>query len=257
VRSTEAIVDELEHIIKTYDPGVILFVDEILTLRKKRIHEMCDEILRRGLKFEWVANTRADCVDYPLLKHMHRAGCRRIYYGWESGSQRMLDVLKKDLTPEVIINAARMTRRAGIWAKVYLIVGSPGETKEDVAETEKVLRLAGPDLIRISVFNPLIGTESWDAYEANLDLSDLSENYVSSNRSGYRHENFSQIELEELRKNMVRSYERWYYAMPQRLRRVWERAMYYSENPVYGRKRVGRMLGLVPPPQRHVVTSHH
>ena len=68
-----------------------------------RIHEMCDEILRRNLKFEWIANTRADCVDYPLLKHMHRAGCRRIYYGWESGSQRMLDVLKKDLTPEVIV----------------------------------------------------------------------------------------------------------------------------------------------------------
>ena len=82
-------------------------------------------------------------VDYPLLKHMHRAGCRRIYYGWESGSQRMLDVLKKDLTPEVIINAAKMTRRAGIWAKVYLIVGSPGETAADIEETEKVLRLAG------------------------------------------------------------------------------------------------------------------
>ena len=257
VRSTEAIVDELEHIIKTYDPGVILFVDEILTLRKKRIHEMCDEIIRRGLKFEWVANTRADCVDYPLLKHMHRAGCRRIYYGWESGSQRMLDVLKKDLTPEVIVNAAKMTRRAGIWAKVYLIVGSPGETPQDVAETEKVLRLAGPDLIRISVFNPLIGTESWDAYEANLDLSDLSENYVSSNRSGYKHEHFSQIELEELRKRMVRSYEQWYYSMPQRVKRVWERALYYSENPVYGRKRLGQMLGLVPPPQRHVVTHHH
>jgi len=257
VRSTEAIVDELEHIIKTYDPGVILFVDEILTLRKKRIHEMCDEILRRGLKFEWVANTRADCVDYPLLKHMHRAGCRRIYYGWESGSQRMLDVLKKDLTPEVIINAAKMTRRAGIWAKVYLIVGSPGETPQDVAETEKVLRLAGPDLIRISVFNPLIGTESWDNFQANIDLSDLSENYVSSNRSGYQHEHFSQVELEELRKNMVRSYERWYYSMPQRAKRFYERALYYMENPQYGRKRLGRVLGLVPPPQRHVVTSHH
>jgi len=71
---------------------------------------MCDEILRRGLKFEWIANTRADCVDYPLLKHMHRAGCRRIYYGWESGSQRMLDVLKKDLTPEAIIEAAKGDR---------------------------------------------------------------------------------------------------------------------------------------------------
>jgi anaerobic magnesium-protoporphyrin IX monomethyl ester cyclase len=249
VRSTELIVDELEHIVRTYDPGVILFVDEILTLRKKRIHEMCDEILRRGLKFEWIANTRADCVDYPLLKHMHRAGCRRIYYGWESGSQRMLDVLKKDLTPEEIVEAAKMTRRAGIWAKVYLIVGSPGETAKDIEETEKVLRLAGPDLVRVSVFNPLIGTESWDGYLANIDVTDLRENYVSSNRSAYQHEHFTQLELEELRKNMVRSYEKWYYGYPQRTRRFLQRMMYYVENPAYGRKRLGRAVGLVPPPQ--------
>jgi len=249
VRSTEMIVDELEHLVKTYDPGVILFVDEILTLRKKRIHEMCDEIIRRGLKFEWIANTRADCVDYPLLKHMHRAGCRRIYYGWESGSQRMLDVLKKDLTPEEIVEAARMTRRAGIWAKVYLIVGNPGETQKDIDETEKVLRLAGPDLVRVSVFNPLIGTESWDGYQASIDVTDLRENYVSSNRSAYKHEHFSQIELEELRKNMVRSYERWYFGTGQRTKRFMERALYYLENPVYGRKRLGRALGLVPPPK--------
>lgn len=255
VRSTQMIVDELEHIIKTYNPGVVLFVDEILTLRKKRIHEMCDEILRRGLKFEWIANTRADCVDYPLLKHMHRAGCRRIYYGWESGSQRMLDVLKKDLTPELIVEAARMTRRAGIWAKVYLIVGSPGETKKDIEETEKVLKLAGPDLVRVSVFNPLIGTESWDNYQASIDVSDLRENYVSSNRSAYVHENFSQVELEELRKNMVRNYERWYYGYGQRAKRFMERTMYYIENPAYGKKRLFRSIGLVPPPQSENVAS--
>ena len=252
VRSTELIVDELEALVKTYDPGVVLFVDEILTLRKKRIHEMCDEILRRGLKFEWIANTRADCVDYPLLKHMHRAGCRRIYYGWESGSQRMLDVLKKDLTPETIVEAAKMTRRAGIWAKVYLIVGSPNETPQDVEETERVLRLAAPDLVRVSVFNPLIGTESWDNYQANIDLSDLRDNYVSSNRSAYVHEHFSQIELEEIRKNMVRNYERWYYAYPQRAKRFIERSLYYLENPMFAKKRIGRAFGIVPPPSNKV-----
>lgn len=246
VRSTESIVDELEFLVKTYDPGIVLFVDEILTLRRGRIHEMCDEILRRNLKFEWIANTRADCVDYPLLKHMHRAGCRRIYYGWETGSQRMLDVLKKDLNQTDIIECAKLTRRAGIWAKVYLIVGSPGETMEDIRETERVLRIAGPDLIRISVFNPLIGTESWDKYQANIDISDLRENYVSSNRSAYVHENFSQVELEELRKTMVRTYERWYYSSPARARRVMERTMYYLENPTYFRKRIGRALGVVP-----------
>ncbi|MFT7661834.1 MAG: anaerobic magnesium-protoporphyrin IX monomethyl ester cyclase [Planctomycetota bacterium] len=245
VRSVESICDELEFLIKTYDPGVILFVDEILTLRRARIREMCDEILRRGLKFEWIANTRGDCVDYPLLKHMHRAGCRRIYYGWETGSQRMLDTLKKDMTAEQVVESARMTRRAGIWAKVYLIVGSPGESVEDIKETEKVLRVAGPDLIRISVFNPLIGTESWDNYQASIDISDLSENYVSSNRSAYKHENFTQIELEELRKQMVRNYERWYYSYPARGRRIFERSLYYLENPEYFKKRIGRAFGMV------------
>jgi len=257
VRSTESIVDELEHLVRTYSPGVIAFVDEILTLRKKRIHELCDALIRRNLRFEWIANTRADCVDYALLKHMHRAGCRRIYYGWESGSQRMLDVLKKDLTPEVIVQAARMTRRAGIWAKVYIIVGTPGETQADIDETEKVLRLAGPDLVRISVFNPLIGTESWDRYQASIDVTDLAENYVSSNRSAYVHEHFDQIQLEELRKEMVRSYERWYYAMPQRVRRTFERATYYLENPTFLKKRLGRALGVVAAPERHTVTRHH
>ena len=128
---------------------------------------------------------------------------------------------------------------------------------EDIKETEKVLRVAGPDLIRISVFNPLIGTESWDNYQASIDISDLSENYVSSNRSGYKHENFTQVELEELRKNMVRSYERWYYSMPQRAKRMAERAIYYLENPAFGRKRLGRALGIVPAPKRPIVTSHH
>ena len=142
-----------------------------------------------------------------------------------------------------------MTRRAGIWAKVYLIVGNPGETKQDIEETEKVLRLGGPDLVRISVFNPLVGTESWDGYLANIDVEDLRENYVSSNRSAYRHENFSGLELEELRKDMVRRYERWYYAYPQRAKRFMERAMYYMENPKYGRKRLGRAVGLVKAPK--------
>jgi hypothetical protein len=78
---------------------------------------------------------------------------------------------------------------------------------------------------------------------------------VSSNRSAYKHEHFTQVELEELRKNMVRSYERWYYGYNQRAKRFMERAMYYIENPQFGKKRVGRALGLVPPPKSQGVAS--
>lgn len=246
VRSTQNIVEELEQVIKTYHPGSVLFIDEIFSLRKKRIHELCEEIIRRGLKFEWVCNTRADCVDYPLLKAMYKAGCRRIYYGWESGSQRMLDVLKKDLTPRQIIEAAHMTRRAGIWAKVFLIVGSPGETKEDIAETEKVLRVASPDLIRVSVFNPLVGTPSWDLLQARINIDDLTENYVSSNRSAYSHEHFTQEELEEIKRDLVRSYERWYNGTNQKIARYFDRVRFYLENPQQGANRLKRAAGLRP-----------
>ncbi len=246
VRSTENIVEELAQVITNYHPGSVLFIDEIFSLRKKRIHELCEAIIRRGLKFEWVCNTRADCVDFPLLKTMYKAGCRRIYYGWESGSQRMLDVLKKDLTPTQIIEAAHMTRRAGIWAKVFLIVGSPGETREDIVETERVLKIASPDLIRVSVFNPLVGTPSWDLLQARINIDDLTENYVSSNRSAYTHEHFTQEELEEVKRDLVRSYERWYNSTNQKMARYMDRVRFYLENPRQGSNRLKRAVGLRP-----------
>jgi len=85
------IVDELEHIVHTYNPGVILFVDEIPDAAEEAHHEMCDEILRRGLKFEWDREHARGLRRLPALKHMPRAvagGSLRL----ESGSQRMLDV---------------------------------------------------------------------------------------------------------------------------------------------------------------------
>ncbi|MCB9883622.1 MAG: B12-binding domain-containing radical SAM protein [Planctomycetes bacterium] len=240
VRSIGNIVDEVEQVVRTYDPGSILFIDEIFTLRKGRIYELCDEIRRRDLRFQWVCNTRADCVDYPMLKEMYAAGCRRIYYGWESGSQKILDVLQKDLSPQQIIETAKMTRRAGIWTKVFLIVGSPGETMEDVRETQRVLKLANPDLVRVSVFNPLVGTPSWDQLRAYIDVEDLADNYVSSNRSAYCHDHFTQEELETIKRDLVDQYQRWYHSWPQRTRRYVDRVRYYVENPEEGWKRVKR-----------------
>ena len=178
-----------------------------------------------------------------MLKEMYAAGCRRIYYGWESGSQKVLDVLQKDLTPEQIIETAKMTRRAGIWTKVFIIVGSPGETMEDVRETERVLKLANPDLIRVSVFNPLVGTPSWDQLRAYIDIEDLTENYVSSSRSAYCHDHFTQQELEDIKRDLIARYDRWYHSYPQRTRRYLTRVLYYLENPEEGMKRLRRALG--------------
>jgi radical SAM superfamily enzyme YgiQ (UPF0313 family) len=245
-RSAASVADELEELLGRYRPGSVLFVDEIFTLDKGRVHALCDEILARDLRLRWVCNTRCDRVDLPLLRHMRAAGCERIYYGWESGSQRILDLLQKDLSPRQIVAAARMTRRAGIWSKVFLIVGAPTETLEDIRETERVLRRAHPDLVRVSLFNPLIGTASWELARTRRSGAGLRENYVSSRRSAYEHEFFAPAELEALKDGLVRRYERWYRTFGPRARRALARLRFYLEHPRAGARRVGRACGLVP-----------
>ncbi len=243
-RSVGNICDELELIVKKYQPGNILFIDELFTCQKKRVYALCDEIIRRGLKFNWACETRVDRLDYPMAKRMREAGCGRLYYGVETASQKCLDTLKKDCKAYKIADAIRIARRAGLWSKVFLIVGTPGETLEDVRETERVMRLAMPDLIRISLFNPLTATESFETYKDRIDPNLVFTEYVDSDRSPYIHENFSNDELNHIRRRMVADYERWYGAAPQRLRRFLARVRFYLENPVLGRKRLQRAFGL-------------
>ena len=83
-RSVDNIVDELEAIVTKYDPGNILFIDELFTCQRKRVFAICEEIRRRGLKLNWACETRVDKIDYSMMMAMRRAGMRRMYFGVES-----------------------------------------------------------------------------------------------------------------------------------------------------------------------------
>lgn len=242
-RSIDNIVDELEDIVTKYQPGNVLFIDELFTCQKKRVYAICDEIIRRGLKLNWACETRVDMIDYEMAVRMRQAGCRRLYFGVETASQKSLDTLKKDCKAYKVVEAIQVARRAGIWSKVFLIVGTPGETLEDIRETERVMRLAMPDLIRASLFNPLTATESFDAYKDRIDTDLIFTEYVDSERSPYMHENFSNDELNRVRRKMVSDYERWYNKPAQRAKRWASRFQYYIENPDEGKLRVKRLFG--------------
>lgn len=245
-RSVKNIVDELELIVKNYQPGNILFIDELFTCQKKRVYAICDEIIARKLKLNWACETRVDMLDYEMAVRMRKAGCRRLYFGVETGSQRSLDTLKKDCKAYNIVEALRITRRAGIWSKVFLIVGTPNETLEDIRETERVMRLAMPDLIRASLFNPLTATESFEMYKDRIDKELVFTEYVDSERSPYIHEHFQNDDLNRIRRKMVSDYERWYNQPGQRAQRWLARFRYYFENAEEGTARLKRAFGLGP-----------
>jgi radical SAM superfamily enzyme YgiQ (UPF0313 family) len=233
-RSVPNILDELEQIVKRYDPGNILFIDELFTCQKKRVLEICKGILERGLKLNWACETRVDRVDYEMMMTMRRAGMRRMYFGIESGSPASLKTLNKRFTVDQIIETLRTARRADIWTKVFLIVGTPNETEEDFALTAQMLKEAHPDMVRTSLFNPLIASPSFDLYRDRIDMDLIFTEYVDSEGTPYRHEHFSVEELNRHKHRLRADFEAWYGKPAQRLKRKLSKLRFFLENPEEG-----------------------
>ena len=141
--------------------------DDLFTIQKKRVMEICEEIIRRGLFVEWSAESRVDTVTFEMLRLMRKAGCIKLYYGLESGSPEQLVAIKKKVTQEGILKGAELTRQIGIYFKFFLIYGFPGETERDHRITESIVTKAMPHNIAVSLLCPHKGTE---VYEQIKDL---------------------------------------------------------------------------------------
>jgi radical SAM superfamily enzyme YgiQ (UPF0313 family) len=134
-------------------------------------------MIESGLDMPWGGNSRVDNIDGEILALAREAGCRQITFGFESGSQRTLDILKKKTTVEQNKQAIRLCNEAGIIPQGTFIVGSPGETLEDVRLTVKFIEESGIESAGICIATPYPGTQLWDwAVENNL----MPESYTWS-----------------------------------------------------------------------------
>jgi radical SAM superfamily enzyme YgiQ (UPF0313 family) len=159
-RSAVNVVDEIEYLVRRLNIPHISFNDDILTLNKERVYEICREIHRRRLCFTWEGLSRADCVDLPLLQAMRDAGFVRISYGIESGNPEILRSTGKNETLEQISHAFRLTREAGIVARGSIIIGLPYESRRTVEESFRfVNNLEGIDQVVINILQPYPGTK--------------------------------------------------------------------------------------------------
>jgi radical SAM superfamily enzyme YgiQ (UPF0313 family) len=139
-RSAEDVVDEIELLIKKYGTRGIYFREDNFTLNKKRVINLCDELIKRNMKIEWECSSRVDLVDKELLKKMREAGCKFIWYGFESGSPKTLEIISKGITVEKSRKAAKITKEAGIGIGGSFMIGIPGETKKDVIKTYNFIK---------------------------------------------------------------------------------------------------------------------
>jgi len=167
-RSPENVVNEIEQIVRTYGIKQVDFLDDNMTLDKKRMEAICDLIKKRKLDIEWCTpnGVRADCLDEELLAKMKASGCKRILIAPESGVQRIVDqVIGKKQDLKKVENAVAAAKKVGIEVGCFFILGFIGETKEDMKATiafAHKLRKLGADRFYFSYATPLYGTELYE-----------------------------------------------------------------------------------------------
>ena len=179
------VVDEFESLSR-HGTRQINIADDLFTSNEKRCIEICNEIIRRGIVYPWTAFARVDTVTPGLLSSMKEAGCTTVCFGIESGTQEILDRIKKKTTIEKCIRAVALCREAGIEPMTSFILGLPGETCETAERTLAFSRSLGKNR-GYHILAPFPGTElrehageygirilsdNWDEYDTTHTVSE-------------------------------------------------------------------------------------
>ena len=157
-RSVGNVMEEIGEVVERYRPERIRFSDDILPLNRKWTLELCRAVQDSGLDIGLECLARMDLMDRELLARMARAGFRKLYYGVESGSQRVLDAMGKGTTVEDIRRVARLTKVAGIEQHWFIMLGYPGERQADVERTLALMAECVPEQFSTTMASPMKGT---------------------------------------------------------------------------------------------------
>jgi radical SAM superfamily enzyme YgiQ (UPF0313 family) len=168
-RSPQNVVDELVRLRECTDVDYIWFMDDIFGLKPRWIAQFADRLDGAGV------NIRFKCLSRPDLllrsgetEALARAGCDIAWMGAESGSQKVLDAMEKGTTVEKIVDASEPLRQHGIRVGLFIQFGYPGETRQDIRATVRMIRRIMPDELGISVSYPLPGTRFYDRVKSGL-----------------------------------------------------------------------------------------
>lgn len=171
-RSPKAVADEIAWIKAHYIVDSIWFVDDVFTVSHKWMEEFTQEVTSRNLVMPYECITRADRMNEEVILNLKASGCFRVWIGAESGSQKVIDLMDRRVEVGQVRDMIKLARHHGLQAGTFIMVGYPGETKEDIYETVHHLKSANPDLFTITVTYPIKGTPLYAEVEEQF-VTDL------------------------------------------------------------------------------------
>jgi len=205
-RSAESILTELQYLKQKSNVKTVSFFDETFTIDKERVIAIAEGIRKEKLKIAWYCNTRVDLVDDKLLKIMYDGGCRGISYGIESGSQEILNNIKKGTTVEEAENAIKWAKEAGIKVYCSFILGLPGENWNTFEETIRFVKRTLPTGAQFNIAVPYPCTPMYDlAVEKGWVKASLSWRELYQHTANMRTDSLKEGELERARRIAYRT----------------------------------------------------
>ncbi len=210
-RSAKNVVDEMEY---CHEMGIneILFYDDTFTIDRQRVFDICDEISRRKLRLFWDIRSRVNTVDEEMLRKLSEANCKRIHFGVEAGTPKVIRALKKGITLEQVYQAFKSAKKYGISTLAYFMIGNPGETREDIMETINLSIRLNPDYALFSILVPYPGTEIYfDGLRKGIIAEDYWRQFARSPYKGFVPRYWNEfLDSEELERLVVYAYKRFY-----------------------------------------------
>jgi radical SAM superfamily enzyme YgiQ (UPF0313 family) len=220
-RSARNVVDEIKYLRDNNGIREISFYDDNFTTSKTFVSEFCSLLAQENVKITWTCASRVDTVNEEILKTMKQGGCHQISYGVESADEQILKNINKRIQLPRVSETIRLTRKAGIEAKIYLMFGAPGETVDTIKTTLRFAVKTKADGFIVSIATPFPGTQmldwakergylrilDWERYDVStptmelptIATADLRQAYATAYRTLYLRPGFLWRKLTSIR----------------------------------------------------------
>lgn len=214
-RSVENVIAELKELKEKYGINAFNFDDDTFNVDKEWVKDLCRRMIEEKLNLTWGCLTRANLVDRELFAAMKEAGLRKVFFGVESASQRVLDeVFQKGITIAQVKNAVEVLNSLGLKVQCFFMLGAPTETREEINTTIRFARGLDIDEATFSITTPLPGTNLFNTSQKDISIPVEEFDYYKT----YAFTNYTQKEMDKFKRKAFLSFYLSHKRLPYTLR---------------------------------------
>lgn len=203
-RTINSVINEIKYLYQNFDFDYIDITDGTFTYDQAYVESFCNALIDLEIDISWRCTARYNNINEELLKLLKKANCKGLYFGLESGSKKILETYRKNITIEDIINTSNLVYNSGIAMVTSIMIGLPQETAEDIESTLSLMKKIKTHIFDINSYVPLPGTVLYDNMKKDKNIN------MDWKKLGYKsYANFfsNHITQDELQNYLHRAYE--------------------------------------------------